>query len=717
MRIALSALVNDFFARDHPVTHICDGEDDEEGTSGSESSDETDNESLLATPMARRSSSASESRMSISSLVDAPSPSVSSSSRHIAGMPLRQSDGPSPSLSRSASSASYSAAAKGKRSTVHTQPVGPVDPPLPRILEMLMPVSSYSATPAPAHPSHHHATSGSTDGGAAPRRSQAPPNSIFSQVPRGAGPDSPWALGPGMGMGWSARVPAHGAEGETAAAQAPRVWKAIGRSRELYDGGVGKTQGGSKAKWGDEQASASRATEAAVGTSACPRHLRGTDECPPTCVHATAAAFALGPGQQRHPRATTIGSGLSEASFPLRRPVKTKPRKMSAKQFAQQYGESRMADILPRFLRFSALIAKELGREARETGDQHVVDAPSAPVDTHHRQRSHSGRPSAKDREREKETTPSTSGNARPSHAWYALLCGIVTRAVLEGYIRGQWKGADPLEVLFGLGMPVAKDAQSQSMPPPRTFAWDHNKDREEDVVMREQEEYDELSDAGSESSATSSSTSDWMETSSSSSDDEEEELDESRFEPDGLPSLEDAISILFERGVFSPPRALPTPTAFPSPTTATGTTTSSGSTPASPTTSYFTSQHTPTTALSSSSWTSAAAAAARIGKSPVQSSVPTGARPGVFNAPLGVFSVPLGRGMSGVKRSTGSNMVRPGVGGGDPDWEWETSERISEVCYIIRFVVSFCGCILREVLIVCLSVIHVVRDYLAQLA
>jgi hypothetical protein len=44
------------------------------------------------------------------------------------------------------------------------------------------------------------------------------------------------------------------------------------------------------------------------------------------------------------------------------------------------YDETPMTDILPRFLRFSALIAKELGREARGTGEQSVIDTHTYPA-------------------------------------------------------------------------------------------------------------------------------------------------------------------------------------------------------------------------------------------------------------------------------------------------------------------------------------------------
>jgi hypothetical protein len=46
-------------------------------------------------------------------------------------------------------------------------------------------------------------------------------------------------------------------------------------------------------------------------------------------------------------------------------------------------------------------------------------------------------------------------GDACPTGEWNTLLSGIVTHAVLEGYLRKEWLGPDSLEVLFGLGIGV----------------------------------------------------------------------------------------------------------------------------------------------------------------------------------------------------------------------------------------------------------------------
>lgn len=49
--------------------------------------------------------------------------------------------------------------------------------------------------------------------------------------------------------------------------------------------------------------------------------------------------------------------------------------------------------------------------------------------------------------------TSEMSLHARPTRVWYALLCGLVTRACLEGYLMRGWRGTSGAEVLFRLGV------------------------------------------------------------------------------------------------------------------------------------------------------------------------------------------------------------------------------------------------------------------------
>lgn len=718
MRVELSALVNDFFARDHmlggPNEEDCSDTEDESET---EEIERRNNYEPLSQPLT--SPRTTQSPMSISSLVTSrssrpPSPPIST----LSGV-SRSANGPARHLSIS---------------TAQSQ-----EPILPSSLHPILPVSSYAPPTKLINNSSDALGKAGYTVSNEPRRSLAPPNSIFSAVPRGAGPDSPWALGPGNGMGWPARVPvplpapntasssawgAQGGNGNESGApiqSGPRVWKAIGRSRELFNGGVTRGRSSSesitgsiaKPDIGGPSSSTSAGknaipslsrSAAAVGQAACPRHLRDTDSCPRSCIHRTFSSAPIPANSSSG--ATTIGAGLSRPGLPLRRPqstaksATTRPQSRSRSysigtSSSQTYSsgksttstaassksssqhtnpqsaraqtrnprknsdrETRMADVLPRFLRFSALIAKELGREARETGEQKVLDVMPQDVHTtvstsatnsgfashnsshssHSRSHSHHGSSFGAKETLPIHLQPSSTGHARPTRAWYALLCGIVTRAVLEGYIRGKWKGADPLEVLFGLGLGnwVKNLPELASLSPTETASSQNGAKstgrRDRSISSRGDTDTDMQNGTASEYATEDLESS--SSSSSSSSSDEEDSYSVSNkasaaFEPDGMPSIEEAVRILFGRGVIATPQqdsALPERATFASSPT-TSPTRYGGWAPASPTSSRYS-----------------------------------------YISPGG--PTPWSRGA----------LVRPGVGGSDPDWEWETSERISEV-------------------------------------
>jgi len=89
-------------------------------------------------------------------------------------------------------------------------------------------------------------------------------------------------------------------------------------------------------------------------------------------------------------------------------------------------------------LRLSALIAVELRRELDgEEQEEREDDAPTVPSSS--APRSSSEVPEA----------------ACPTREWYALLTGLITRAVLEGYLIKGWRGTTAVEILFGIGLGV----------------------------------------------------------------------------------------------------------------------------------------------------------------------------------------------------------------------------------------------------------------------
>lgn len=157
----------------------------------------------------------------------------------------------------------------------------------------------------------------------------------------------------------------------------------------------------------------------------CPRHLH--EKCkicdPAVMPHGTSTVRAL---------PTRIGAGL----------LRKEPR-------GGDVTGGVLADLLPRFLRLSALVAMELGREARgeepEVEEQDIEKETASSDDT-----STSGCATATSK-----PGLALSSHAQPSRAWFALLCGLITRAVLEGYVARGWKGAEYAEILMGVGLGI----------------------------------------------------------------------------------------------------------------------------------------------------------------------------------------------------------------------------------------------------------------------
>ncbi len=251
-------------------------------------------------------------------------------------------------------------------------------------------------------------------------------------------------------------------------------------------------------------------------------HLTEFDECPPECLHAEAyAADKNGLLKLLTVRTLTmIGSGLPNAGFPL--------RSATARNDASGKGKlnisgTRLPALLPRFLRLSALIARELGREMREQQQflANAKDVGAAPVGTSPSSTSISVA-----------DIPSTTGDARPTRAWYALLSGMITRSALEGYLGRGWLGAEALEVLFGIGIGVdwhkavekpADDKDALAKRPRSSSTSSDIKPMEEDGVS-------ELRGPTTDASMA--------------------EAHMAQFEPDGLPTLTEAAKILFKCGI-----------------------------------------------------------------------------------------------------------------------------------------------------------------------
>ncbi|KAH7884802.1 hypothetical protein F5I97DRAFT_1929631 [Phlebopus sp. FC_14] len=112
-------------------------------------------------------------------------------------------------------------------------------------------------------------------------------------------------------------------------------------------------------------------------------------------------------------------------------------------------GNTRLSELIPRFLRLSALVAMELGQELgddeyeateRSGGENQVPTSPRVSFQSRRSQAESDGAP------------------LRPSRDWYMLFAGLLTRAALEGYLTGGWRGPDAAECLLLVGLGIADD-------------------------------------------------------------------------------------------------------------------------------------------------------------------------------------------------------------------------------------------------------------------
>lgn len=116
-------------------------------------------------------------------------------------------------------------------------------------------------------------------------------------------------------------------------------------------------------------------------------------------------------------------------------------------------GNTRLSELIPRFLRLSALVAMELGQELkddeyeRECQAERSEEMPSTPPV------SPSSPIFARKAQSENEASP-----LRPSRDWYMLFAGLLTRAALEGYLTGGWRGPDAASCLLSVGLGMSDD-------------------------------------------------------------------------------------------------------------------------------------------------------------------------------------------------------------------------------------------------------------------
>ena len=226
----------------------------------------------------------------------------------------------------------------------------------------------------------------------------------------------------------------------------------------------------------------------------CPRHLyTACAICvPPPGARQASRRQVVTSFPAGHPNTVTgwqdgsgIGSGLSSG-----------PKKDDSLLRRKYYGSTNLVDLIHRFLKLSALVAMELGLEA---DDQGSVGAPQwngsdtqnqsspppkgkgrAAANSNFDPRSTTASPDQQQNNRSSSQPESVSDDSekiqmqlyalRPSSEWYGLCAGLVTRAVLEGYVCGGWKGLGALETLMKLGLGLRPDVlnlPTQDTPSP----------------------------------------------------------------------------------------------------------------------------------------------------------------------------------------------------------------------------------------------------------
>ena len=138
-------------------------------------------------------------------------------------------------------------------------------------------------------------------------------------------------------------------------------------------------------------------------------------------------------------------------------------------------GNTKLSELIPRFLKLSALVAAELGAEARDEDDESSSMSKEGGTD-------HFAGSNVKwEQEQQVEypslpeptstSTPFQSQDRmydyalQPTREWYMLLAGLLTRAVLEGYLTAGWRGPHAVECLLTVGLGMAENADNEIEP------------------------------------------------------------------------------------------------------------------------------------------------------------------------------------------------------------------------------------------------------------
>ncbi|KAJ3919917.1 hypothetical protein F5877DRAFT_66161 [Lentinula edodes] len=183
-------------------------------------------------------------------------------------------------------------------------------------------------------------------------------------------------------------------------------------------------------------------------------------------------------------------------------------------------GYTKLSELLPRFLRLSALVSTELGREVREGREGKDSDELRSSTSS-----GSTGGGTTK------QGVGGTFATLAPSREWYHLLAGILTRAALQGYLTAGWRGVNAVECLMGVGLGI-------DLPGVRsTFGAEMRTGVGESVT-------DPPREASPSSSAEEVDADGNFEAETDIFAEDEDLFKE--FDPDELPSLQQAVAILF---------------------------------------------------------------------------------------------------------------------------------------------------------------------------
>ncbi|KAJ7618544.1 hypothetical protein FB45DRAFT_840336 [Roridomyces roridus] len=181
-----------------------------------------------------------------------------------------------------------------------------------------------------------------------------------------------------------------------------------------------------------------------------------------------------------------IGSGLSrpaQMGTVLRRRMQGHGTEGSVEGPSTGVGNTKLTELIGRFMRLSAMVAAEMGREARGEEEEPASPAEDKDADedssTSPESTERAGweppsdleplpppaTPLAQDTNPYENQTPMYGSALRPSREWYLLLAGLLTRAVLEGYLTGGWRGPDAVDCLLKVGLGMQTPAGSSKDP------------------------------------------------------------------------------------------------------------------------------------------------------------------------------------------------------------------------------------------------------------